>query len=93
MALALFLFFRYSPQKHAKIGAYACVHGAAAVARHFLNKMGTSVSEATIKSIKSCYKDELSKQQTGTGISVVKLLSEKKCGRVLLLGDELDKKL
>ena len=60
-------FFRYSPQKRAKIGAYACVHGAAAAARHYSNKMGTSVSEATVKSTKSCYKDELRKQQTGTG--------------------------
>ena len=55
--------------------------------------MRTSVSEAIIKSIKICYKDELRKQQTGTGSSVVKLLSEKKRGRTLLLGDELDKKL
>ena len=55
--------------------------------------MGTSVSEANIKSIKSCYKDELRKQQTGTGNSVVKLLPEKEHGRTLLLGDELDKKL
>ena len=55
--------------------------------------MGTSVSEATVKAIKSCYKDELRKQQTGTGSSVVKLLQEKKHGQTLLLSDELDKKL
>lgn len=54
--------------------------------------MGTSVSESTVKSIKTCYKDELRKQ-AGTGSSVVKSLPEKKRGRTLLLGDELDKKL
>ena len=70
-------FFWYSPQKCAKIGAYAYVHGAAATARHFSNKMGTSVNESTVRSIKSCYKDELRKQQTGSGSSVVKLLPEK----------------
>lgn len=86
-------FFRYSPRKRAKIGAYACLHGAAAAARHFSNKMGTSVSESTIKSIEICYKEELRKQRAGTGSSVVKSLPEKKRGRTLLLGDELDKKL
>ena len=55
--------------------------------------MDTSVSESTVKSIKSHYKDELRKQRAGTGSSVVKSLPEKKCGRRLLLGDELDKKL
>ena len=77
----------------AKIGAYACVHGAAAAARHFSNKMGTSVSESTVKFIKSRYKDELRKQRAGSGSSVVKSFPEKKRGRMLLLGDELDKKL
>ena len=85
--------FRYSPRKRAKIGAYTCVHGATAAARHFSNKMGTSVNESTVKSIKGCYKDELRKQQKGNGSSVVMLLPEKKRGRMLLLGDELGKKL
>ena len=51
--------------------------------------MGTFVSESTVKSIKSCYKDEIRKQQKGNGSSVVKLLPEKKRGQMLLLGDEL----
>ena len=51
------------------------------------------MSEPTIKSIKSHYKDELRKQRAGTGSSVVKSLTEKKRGRWLLLSDELDKKL
>ena len=66
--------FRYSPRKGAKIGAYACIHGAAAAARHFSNKTGASISQSTVNCIKSCYKDELRKQQTGTGSTVVKLL-------------------
>lgn len=55
--------------------------------------MGATVSESTVKSIKTSYKDELRKQQASTGSSVVKLLPQKKRGRTLLLGDELDKKL
>ena len=56
--------------------------------------MGTSVSDSTVKSIKSCYKEELRKQRASTGRSaIVNSLPEKKRGRTLLLGDELDKKL
>ena len=86
-------FYRYSPRRRAKIGAYACVHGAAAAARHFSKEMGKNMHLSTVKSIKSQYKDELKKQRADTGRSVVNSLPEKKCGRTLLLGDELDKKL
>ena len=77
MAHAFLLFAgNYSLQKHTNIGACMLqyMYCAAAVARHFLNKMGTSVTKSTIKSIKSCYKDELGKQWASTGSSVVKSL-------------------
>ena len=74
---------------HSTNRGHTCIHGAAAAARHFSNKMGTSVSESTVKSIKSRYKDESRKPRASTGSSVVKSLPEK----TLLLGDELDKKL
>ena len=74
------IFYRYSPRKRAKIGVYACVHGAAAAARHFSNEMGTTVQESTVKSIKTQYKDELRKQRADTGRSVVVSLPEKKRG-------------
>ena len=76
------------PQKCPKIRAYASIHGAAAAARHFSNKMGTTVSESTVKSIKSRCKDGLRKQHVGTGSSVVESLPKKKCGQTLLLGDD-----
>ena len=64
----------YNPRKSAKIGTYASIHGAAAAARQFSNKMGTTVSESTVKSIKSRYKDELRKQRVDTGSSIVESL-------------------
>ena len=36
----IFLSYRYSPQKRAKIGAYASTHGAAAAAKHFSKELG-----------------------------------------------------
>ena len=42
----------------------------------FLNEMGCTVCESTVKSIKIQYKDELGKQQADTGRSVINSLLE-----------------
>ena len=60
-------YYRYSPRKCAKIGAYACVHGAAAATQHFSNKISSTVCESTVESIETQYKDELRNQQADTG--------------------------
>ena len=47
----IFISYRYSPRKHAKIGAYASMHGAAAAAKHFFKELGHVVKESTVKLI------------------------------------------
>ena len=47
----IFLSYRYSPRKHAKIGAYASTHGAATTAKHFSKDVGYVVKKSTVKSI------------------------------------------
>ena len=89
----IFLSYRYSPQKRAKIGAYASTHGAAAAAKHFSKELDHVVKESTVKSIRNSYKEASNKQRKATGNSKVISLPEKKRGHTLLLGDSIDRKL
>ena len=93
MNQAIFLSFRYSPRKRAKIGAYASTHGTAAAAKHFSKELGHVVKESTVKSIRNSYKEASNKQRKATGNSMVISLQEKKRGCTLLLGDSIDRKL
>ena len=61
---AIFLSYRYSPRKRAKIGAYATTHGAAAAAaKHFSKELGHVVKQSTVKSIWNSYKEASNKQR------------------------------
>ena len=53
------------------------------------------MSKSTVKSIKSCYKEELRKQRANIGRSTIvnSLPKKKHVEQTLLVGDELDKKL
>lgn len=86
----LFLIYRYSPEERAKIGEYACIHGSAAAARHFSKKLG-SVSESSVKSIKTSYIE--AKRKRSSDSESIKSLPTKKRGRPLLLGSDLDGQL
>ena len=53
---------KYTATQRSEIGKYSCQHGAAATARHFSMKLGSKVSESTVKSIKKAYLEELRKR-------------------------------
>ena len=55
-------------------------------------KLKHSVSESTVKSIRKVFREEVSKRRRGEVESLSKL-PEKKCGRTVLLGEDLDTKL
>lgn len=85
---------KYTATQRSEIGKYSCQHGAAATARHFSMKLGSKVSESTVKSIKKAYLEELRKRpRTDDGGEPISALPVKKCGRKLLLGDDLDQKV
>ena len=69
---------------------YACQHGAAAAAWHFLRKLGKQIRESTVKSIKKSYTEELQKRQRTDDSEEIVALPTNKRGRKLLLGEDLD---
>ena len=84
---------KYSAADCAKIGKYACQHGAAAAARHFTRKFKKTVSESTVKSIKKGYIEEVLKRPREDDGEELTAFPAKKHGRKLLLGDDLDHKV
>ena len=58
----IFLWYRYSPRKRAKIGAYASTHSATTAAKHFSKEVGHVVKKSTVKSIWNSYKEASNKQ-------------------------------
>ena len=84
---------KYSAADRAKIGKYACQHGAAAAARHFTGKFKKRLSESTVKSIKKGYIKELLKRRRADDGEELTAFPAKKRGRKLLLGNDLDHKV
>ena len=76
-----------------KIGKYAAENGNTAAARHFSKELEKPLSEATIWEFKSRYLEELSRKRKADEHPIVESLPQKKRGRPLLLGDELDHKV
>ena len=86
--LHYFLFFgRYSPKIRADIGRYAMINSITATSRHFTRKLGVSVSTSTVHSITQSYK----RKRHEEGQDTITYLPNKKCGRPLLLSEDLDK--
>lgn len=84
---------RYSEEERAKIGKYASIHGAASAARHFSKKLGSIISESTVKSIKADYLQEMKRKRSDGDFEDIELLPIKKRWRTALLGETLDQKL
>ena len=80
---------KYSPTVQAEMGKYACHRGMAAAACFFSRRLEKKVSESTVRSIKSAYVEGVRQKKADDGgdITVLRL---KKCGRPVLLGQELD---
>ena len=78
---------RYDPKLRAAIGQRACQHGVAAAARYFSRKLNTNVSQSSVRSIRDAYKKKV--KETGE----VTILHEKRRGRRVLLGADLDEKV
>ena len=83
----------YSPAQHLEIGRYCWENEAAAAARHFSRKFGFEINESTIKSIKTAYLKEVKKRPRGGEDAVMTSLPQKKRGRKLLVGGDVDSKI
>jgi len=72
------------------MGQYCVSHGPAATARYFSRKLKCHVSDNTVKSIKKVYREEQRKRRRRGEDDHIESLPEKKRGRGLLLGNDLD---
>lgn len=83
---------KFSSEQQAQIGEYASLNGNQAAVRHFSMKLGVQLKVTTIQTWKTRYLAEIARQRRAGehGDLTVKSLPTKKCGRPLLLGDELD---
>ena len=84
---------KYTGAQRSEIGKYSCQHGAAAAAKHFSRIWGSKIRDSTVKSIKKAYLEELRKRPRSEDGEEITALPTKKCGRKLLLGEDLDMKV
>ena len=84
---------RYSPSVQAETGKYKSQHGVGATAHFYSQKLGHKVSETTAHSLKKAYLKGVKEKRAADDEGDVRLLPMKKCGRPVLLGEVLDKKV
>ena len=82
----------FSPFVCMNIGSYACQHGVSSAARVFSKQLDTRISESTVRSIRDKYKEEVRRKRSADN-STVSVLSPRKHGRCLLLGEKMDTEL
>ena len=71
---------------------YAAEHNVAKAIKRFLGDFGKTLNESTIRGWKKAYLQELHKRKKSGSNMVVNELKEKKNGRPLMLGEDLDRK-
>ena len=88
-------YLKLTPEQKATIGKYAAENGIVSAIRHFKGEFpGDSLKESTIRGWKKAYILELEmRRRTGKGDRTVKELPQKKMGRPLMLGEDLDKQV
>ena len=84
---------KLSEEMKAKIGKFACENGVAAAVRKFSKDLEKPLNESTIRGIKQRYLVEVSRKRKAEEDIVIERLPERKRGRPLLLGTELDAKV
>ena len=80
----------YSPEERAQIGKYALENGNTRAARHFSKVLNRKINESTARRLKSEYVQALAQKNDPEG-PLVKCLPTKTQGRLLLLGQDIDK--
>ena len=84
---------RYSPKLRAEIGKYASTHGVQAASNHFSWKLSKNIPKPTVRSISKAYMESLRQKRKVGSSAEVKTLPAKKRGRLLMLGEDIDKQL
>ena len=86
---------KYSPEECLEIGHYASDHGTTAAARYFSRQLQRNVYESTVQYMKRDYISTLRQKRAASpdeGDHLTALLPKKR-GRLVLLGQELDRRV
>ena len=87
-------YVQFTPEEKARIGKRAAEYGVASTVRHFKRTFSDrEVKESSVRTWRNKYLDELSKRKRAGEEMDVNELSDKKRGRRLMLGEELDKQV
>ena len=81
-------YIKLNDEMRAKIGKYASENGDTAAARHFSKVLGKALNRSTVRGMKKCYPQELSrkrKAEEGLTISSLPSMCENKTGENLTL--------
>ena len=85
---------KISPEDKAEIGQYAAKNGVSAALHHFKSTGAFPNSkESTVRGWKNAYCSELSSRSRKRDASSIKELPEKRRGRPLLLGEEMEEQV
>ena len=84
----------FTPEEKARIGKRAAEHGVTATVRHFSRVFtNRSLKESTVRTWKMKYLQEVAARRRANEDTSVKELVNKKTGRPLMLGEDLDKQV
>jgi len=86
-------YLKATTEQTAIVAKYAAEHGVAKAIRRFSGDFGKTLNESTIRGWKKAYLQELHKRKKSGSSMVVNELKEKKNGRPLMLGEDLDRKV
>ena len=84
----------FIPEEKARIGKRAAEHGVTGAIRYFSKVFpGRSLKESTVRTWKKKYLQEISERKRAGEAVTVEALENKKTGRPLMLGQDLDKQV
>ena len=84
---------KVTTEQKAIVAKYAAEHDVAKAIRRLSGDFGKTLNESTIRGWKKAYLQELHKRKKSGSSMVVNELKEKKNGRPLILGEDLDRKV
>ena len=82
-------YMKFSPEQKAQVARYAMESGNKRAIIRYSKQWGVDLKESTVRTWKSKYEEELRKRKP-TELPPIKALPNRKQGRPLLLGEELD---
>ena len=86
-------YLKLTPEQKAIVAKYAAEHGVVRAIRRFSKEFGSTLKESTIRGWKKAYLQQLHARKKSGDSTAITAIVEKKDGRPLMLGADLDGKV